>query len=99
MAALARRAHRERLARAVREKGKDNVEGAEEDEVCVICLGEPVNPVRLPCGHKYCKTCVEELAAKGVSKKCPLCRKPLPPNPEKLFDLGERMYGLSLIHI
>ena len=47
VAALARRANRERLARAVREKGRDNVEGAEEDDLCVICLAEPVDPVEV----------------------------------------------------
>ena len=31
---------------------------------------------------------MEELRQKGVDKACPLCRKPLPPGPEKLFDLG-----------
>ena len=44
---LARRATRERLARAVREKGRDNVEGAEEDDLCVICLAAPVDPVEV----------------------------------------------------
>ena len=47
VAALARRAHRERLARAVREKGRDNVEGAAEDDLCVICQDEPVDPVEV----------------------------------------------------
>ena len=47
VAALARRAHRERLARAVCEKGKDNVEGAEEDDLCVICQTKPVDPVEV----------------------------------------------------
>ena len=47
VAALARRATRERLARAVREKGKDNVEGAEEDTLCVICQARPVDPVEV----------------------------------------------------
>ena len=47
VAALARRATRERLARAVREKGKDKVEGAEEDTLCVICLSKPVDPVEV----------------------------------------------------
>ena len=47
VAALARRAHRERLARAVREKGKDKVEGAEEDKLCVICQARPVDPVEV----------------------------------------------------
>ena len=41
-----------RLARAVREKGKDKVEGGEDDTLCVICLGPPVDPVevRFPVG-------------------------------------------------
>ena len=47
---------------------------------------------QLPCGHKYCKSCVEELRQKGVDKSCPLCRKPLPPGPEMLFDLGAGMF-------
>ena len=36
---------------------------------------------------------MEELRKKGVDKSCPLCRKPLPPGPEKLFDLGYGMYS------
>ena len=38
---------RERLARAVREKGRDNVEGAADDDLCVICQDEPVDPVEV----------------------------------------------------
>ena len=45
VAAKAQRAHRERIARAVREDGKDEVEGGEEDELCVICQSKPVNAV------------------------------------------------------
>ena len=48
--------------------------------------------IQLPCGHEYCKSCVEELRQKGVDRSCPLCRKPLPPGPDKLFDLGHGMY-------
>ena len=36
-----------RLARAVREKGKDKVEGGEEDALCVICMGPPVDPIQV----------------------------------------------------
>ena len=36
---------------------------------------------------------MEELHQKGVDKSCPLCRKPLPPGPEVLFDVGYRMYS------
>ena len=45
--AKAQRAHRERLARAVRERGKGNVEGGEEDDLCVICQATPVNAVQV----------------------------------------------------
>ena len=45
VAAKADDARRERLARAVREKGRDKVEGGEDDALCVICLGPPVDPV------------------------------------------------------
>ena len=48
--------------------------------------------LQLPCGHEYCKSCVEELRQRGVDRSCPLCRKPLPPGPDKLFDLGAGMY-------
>ena len=47
VAAKARRAKRERVARAVREFGKDKVEGAEEDDLCVICQAKPVDPVEV----------------------------------------------------
>ena len=33
-----------------------------------------------------------ELRAKGVSDACPLCRAPLPPGPEKLWELGYRVW-------
>ena len=36
-----------RLARAVREKGKDKVEGGEDDALCVICMGPPVDPIQV----------------------------------------------------
>ena len=46
---------------------------------------------QLPCGHEFCKSCVAQLKQKGLAQTCPLCRKPLPPGPESLFDLGSRV--------
>ncbi len=34
-----------------------------------------------------------ELPGKGVSETCPLCRARLPPGPEKLYELGYRVWG------
>ena len=31
----------------MREKGKDKVKGGEDDTLCVICLGPPVDPVEV----------------------------------------------------
>ena len=47
VAALARRATRERLARAVREKGKAMVENSGDDELCVICQDTTVDAVEV----------------------------------------------------
>ena len=50
VAAKAQDATRQRLARAVREAGPDRVESAEDDALCVICFGPPVDPVEVSVG-------------------------------------------------
>ena len=49
--------------------------------------------MQLPCGHEYCKSCMAQLREKRVAQTCPLCRKSLPPGPDKLYDLGWRIYA------
>ena len=69
---------------------RESKKAAEADK-CVICLDALVDPIELPCKHSYCRGCVAELREKGVSQSCPLCRAPLPPGAEQLWDLGSRM--------
>ena len=64
---------------------------AVETAKCMICFDSLRDPTTLPCGHSFCTGCVAELREKGVSQACPLCRAPLPPGPEKLFELGHRV--------
>ena len=63
----------------------------------MICLGAPVDPIELPCKHSFCRKCMEQLREKGVSQSCPLCREPLPPGAELLFDMGWRVW-LKIMH-
>ena len=53
LAALARRATRERLAKAVRENGKDMVEHSADDDLCVICQDTTVDAVEVSALEVY----------------------------------------------
>ena len=39
---------------------------------CAICMCPPTRPKKLPCGHTFCKDCIDEAFAK-CQPKCPTC--------------------------
>ena len=52
--------------------------------MCVVCMDEPVSHFLDPCGHTFCKTClqksleVESFVNENenyINKNCPVCRK------------------------
>ena len=80
------------LSATVEAKVRRDSQKAFEAEQCLICLEPPTKPTSLPCGHAFCTECVAELRKKGVADVCPLCRAPLPPGREKLFELAYRVW-------
>ena len=44
---------------------------------CAMCFKSYTHPKALPCGHLFCKGCIDDLRGReGESCKCPICRKP-----------------------
>ncbi|CXI43487.1 RING zinc finger protein, putative [Plasmodium berghei] len=51
---------------------KDNEKQISSDLECVICMKLLIMPVTIPCGHNFCRDCLEK--AKEYNGTCPLCR-------------------------
>ena len=71
---------------------RQSKKAADTTDACVVCYEVLVDPDQLPCGHSYCKECVAQLREKRMSLSCPLCRAPLPPGAEQLWDMGARVW-------
>uniref|UniRef100_A0A8D2MIK3 RING-type E3 ubiquitin transferase n=1 Tax=Zonotrichia albicollis TaxID=44394 RepID=A0A8D2MIK3_ZONAL len=52
---------------------KDEVSSRHGLEVCPICLGEPKDPVCLPCNHVFCHKCISQWLV-PAQMYCPYCR-------------------------
>ena len=63
-------------------------------EKCAICQDSlaGASSFTLPCTHVFHGTCVSELRKFGVQQVCPLCRDPLPPGPEKVYEEATRRF-------
>jgi len=49
---------------------------ADEPNLCIVCAGEKIDHVILPCGHMVlCSTCSQEILRLGST--CPICRQPI----------------------
>ncbi|XP_078092353.1 E3 ubiquitin-protein ligase TRIM39-like isoform X2 [Mustelus asterias] len=62
----------------------DDEEGAAEGSAfgveltCSVCMGLYQEPVRLPCEHSFCSTCIQQVFAtveEGEDYRCPICRE------------------------
>ncbi|XP_030281551.1 uncharacterized protein LOC115586545 [Sparus aurata] len=47
----------------------------EDQFLCSICLDVFTDPVAIPCGHNFCKTCITQHWDINVPYKCPNCKE------------------------
>ncbi|XP_068579772.1 E3 ubiquitin-protein ligase TRIM21-like [Cebidichthys violaceus] len=58
----------------------------EDQFLCSICLDVFTDPVLIPCGHNFCKTCITEHWNVNVPNQCPICNKVFNTRPELLVN-------------
>uniref|UniRef100_A0A672Y5T7 Uncharacterized protein n=1 Tax=Sphaeramia orbicularis TaxID=375764 RepID=A0A672Y5T7_9TELE len=51
---------------------------SEDQFQCSICLDVFTDPVTIPCGHNFCKSCISENWRVNVPYRCPMCPEVLP---------------------
>ncbi|XP_053195876.1 E3 ubiquitin-protein ligase TRIM21-like [Scomber japonicus] len=55
---------------------------SEDQFLCSICLDVFTDPVSTPCGHNFCKNCINEHWNSNDQYLCPLCKKVFYTKPE-----------------
>lgn len=56
---------------------------SEEQFLCCICLDVFTDPVTIPCGHNFCRSCIAQHWLINSTKcQCPMCKKDFKARPE-----------------
>ncbi|XP_056431750.1 E3 ubiquitin-protein ligase TRIM39-like [Gadus chalcogrammus] len=60
---------------------------SEENFSCSICLDVFSSPVSTPCGHNFCRTCINKFWDGQVQYKCPVCNKVFDTRPDPQVNI------------
>uniref|UniRef100_A0AAQ6ICS8 Bloodthirsty-related gene family, member 12 n=1 Tax=Anabas testudineus TaxID=64144 RepID=A0AAQ6ICS8_ANATE len=74
---------------------------SEEQFSCSICLEVFVEPVSTPCGHSFCKACLQGYWTHSKKFTCPMCKKTYSKKPEMsvnrvLAEISSQFQGLVM---
>ncbi|XP_060788936.1 E3 ubiquitin-protein ligase TRIM39-like isoform X2 [Neoarius graeffei] len=62
----------------------------EEQLQCSICLEVFTDPVTIPCGHSFCKSCITQSWDKSQHYYCPFCQEKFTKRPELKINITLR---------
>lgn len=74
---------------------------SEDQFTCSICLEIFVEPVSTPCGHSFCKACLQGYWNHSKKFLCPMCKKSYSKKPEMsvnrvLAEISSQFQGLAV---
>ncbi|GAA6222709.1 E3 ubiquitin-protein ligase TRIM39-like [Lates japonicus] len=74
---------------------------SEDQFSCSICLEVFVEPVSTPCGHSFCKACLQGYWNHSKKFSCPMCKKSYSKKPEMsvnrvLAEISSQFQGLMM---
>uniref|UniRef100_A0A3P8U4Y3 Uncharacterized protein n=1 Tax=Amphiprion percula TaxID=161767 RepID=A0A3P8U4Y3_AMPPE len=59
---------------------------SEEHLRCLICLNVFTEPISIPCGHNFCRSCITDFWASCDVHRCPLCHQTFDKPPRMRVD-------------
>uniref|UniRef100_UPI003AAF4030 E3 ubiquitin-protein ligase TRIM39-like n=1 Tax=Centroberyx gerrardi TaxID=166262 RepID=UPI003AAF4030 len=68
---------------------------SEEQFLCSICLDVFTDPVSIPCGHSFCKTCITQHWDISVQCQCPMCKEVLTEDQSAGMSVSAQMKASS----